>query len=1010
MKKRVVLKASAGTGKTYRLSLEYIATLNSRIDYRDILVITFTKKATGEIKNRVFKFLNEICEDENKKNEIEENLKRIYGEGFLLDIPYLKKVNNEILLNKDKVKIYTIDGFFNLIFRKIVAPYLKIYSYEIISKKEDEEKYLTKTFEKLFENKELFSKFKFFLLDNAERKMETYISLIKDIINDSWKISLIRGVNPIKSFNVTIDDAFELLSKLEKTFLEIAEKRNKSLDKLVKNSGMNYFTAENRIEFLNENWETLAKDVIWKKTAIKDSDEYYDILQHLFDEFVDTISKVKFNEVIIPYEKKLLPVMEEIIKIHYDIKIKEKKFNHTDISYLLFQYLSNPEINFFDKDGLNSDFYEIMESNFDAIFIDEFQDTSIIQWKILKNIVDKAKIVICVGDEKQSIYGWRGGEKKLFENLPQIIEGSEERLSTCYRSKENIIRYTNDIFDLISSETKNEVDINTHWNFEKVEFIEKKEKGEVEVFITENPAEDIALKILEHFEGNYSGVGILARKTKQLYEIGEILKKYNIPFTLNAEINLLESSGIRGFYYFIKFLVYRDFFSLLEFLRSEIINISSSELQFFIKNRDFIENYLYSDENSEMIIQINFENIPTLSKNIIFTIKTIIKKYKASLQEYKKINYELIETLGIKSILTKEEDLLNLFSFYEILSEYDSILEFLADFERNKENNTFNKNIFSQQNSVQLMTIHKSKGLEFDTVFYYAKDGGKKGFFGYSNKVYLEFDSSFTQVKSFLVTNTKLKNILKYINEINFLKNDEIKEAQEEINNCYVALTRAANNLFIFYEGKNCNLIPKDEKIYKDFIITKIRNENNEEVEELDLELSFCEKSEIPELTQEEREELLKKIDNHTIEIELRRIKGNIIHYFLENINEWTEENIAFSKNITLSKYSGILKEDELKEIFSEKNIELIYSKCEDIFNTNWDYVHNELPIFYEGEQYRIDKLLIKKPSQNSKGIALIVDYKTGKIDVEQLENYKKIISSILDSNNYEIIGKFIEL
>lgn len=1010
MNRKVVLKASAGTGKTYRLSLEYIATLNSGIDYRDILVITFTKKATGEIKSRVFKFLNEICEDENKKNEIEGNLKKIYGDDFSLNIPYLKKINNDILLNKDKVKIYTIDGFFNLIFRKIVAPYLKVYSYEILSKKEDTKRYLIKTFEKLFENKELFNKFKTFLLDNTERKIENYISLIENIINDSWKISLINDVNPVEKFDVTIENALDILSKLENTILEISEKRGKTLDKLVKNNGKPYFEAKNKKEYLEENWENLAKESFWKKTAIKDTDEYHDILQHLFDEFVEIINKVKFNELVIPYEKNLLPIMQEIIKIHYDIKIREKKFTHTDISYLIFYYLSNPELNFFDENGLNSDFFELMESNFEAIFIDEFQDTSIIQWKILKNIVDKARTVICVGDEKQSIYGWRGGEKKLFENLPQIIGAKEERLSTCYRSRENIIKYTNKLFTNLSNETKNNTDIITHWNFEEVGFLEKQERGQVEVFVSETAIEDMVLKILENFKDNYSNIGILARKTKELYDIGETLKKYNIPFTLNAEINLLESCGIKGFYHFIKFLVNRDFFSLLEFLRSDIIKISNVDLQFFLKNKISIENYLYNvDENIEN--SIFFEENSTFSnKKLIIEIKKIVEKYENSTKTNKNINYELIEELGIKNILTKEEDILNLFSFYEIISEYDNLLEFLADFEKNKDNNTFNKNIFSQPNSVQLMTIHKSKGLEFNTVFYYVKESSRKGFGGYTNKIYLEFDSSFTKVNNFLVTSTKFKNILKSIKEIDFVKNEEIKENQEEINNGYVALTRAGHNLFVFYDGKNCNLKLQDEEEYQDFVIKNTPLKENDKVEDISLELRLNNDFEETELSDDEKTELLRKIDTHTFDTELKRIKGNIIHHFLENIEVWNEENVAFSKEITILKYSGILKEKELNEIFSKENIEEIYKKCEEIFSKKWDYVHNELAVFYEGEQYRLDKLLIKTPCENNKGIALIIDYKTGKFDEKQLENYKKIVSSLVDIKNYEIIGKFIEL
>ena len=149
MGKRLILKASAGTGKTYRLSLEYIASLVQGIDFKDILVMTFTKKATAEIKERILKFLKEIVEDEKARIEIEKNIQNIYGKDFNFDINKIKKIYKNIVENKDKLKIYTIDSFTNTIFKKAIAPYLKIYSYEIIDKTENR-KILIKTFEKLF--------------------------------------------------------------------------------------------------------------------------------------------------------------------------------------------------------------------------------------------------------------------------------------------------------------------------------------------------------------------------------------------------------------------------------------------------------------------------------------------------------------------------------------------------------------------------------------------------------------------------------------------------------------------------------------------------------------------------------------------------------------------------------------------------------------------------------------------------------------------------------------------
>jgi ATP-dependent exoDNAse (exonuclease V) beta subunit len=224
MGKRLILKASAGTGKTYRLSLEYIASLVQGIDFKDILVMTFTKKATAEIKERILKFLQGICEDGEERVEIEKNLQKIYGEDFYFDIPKIKKIYKNIIENKEKLKIYTIDSFTNTIFKKAIAPYLKIYSYEIVDEEENK-KILIKTFEKIFENREDFNLFKSFLEDNSEKNMDIYIDLIKNIINQRWKMILI-GDKLDKKVPFEHQSAISFLEKMEEILQDISRIKN----------------------------------------------------------------------------------------------------------------------------------------------------------------------------------------------------------------------------------------------------------------------------------------------------------------------------------------------------------------------------------------------------------------------------------------------------------------------------------------------------------------------------------------------------------------------------------------------------------------------------------------------------------------------------------------------------------------------------------------------------------------------------------------------------------------
>ena len=102
------LKASAGTGKTYRLSLEYVAAILKGDKFEEIVVMTFTRKATAEIRERIFEHLEDILENK-LDSEVFKNLNKIYPE-LSLNIEKLEKIYYKMIKNKDKINIYTIDS------------------------------------------------------------------------------------------------------------------------------------------------------------------------------------------------------------------------------------------------------------------------------------------------------------------------------------------------------------------------------------------------------------------------------------------------------------------------------------------------------------------------------------------------------------------------------------------------------------------------------------------------------------------------------------------------------------------------------------------------------------------------------------------------------------------------------------------------------------------------------------------------------------------------------------
>lgn len=1023
MKNRLILKASAGTGKTYRLSLEYVASLCCGNDFKDILVMTFTKKATAEIKDRILKFLKQLKENGEEAKELRENILKLYPE-IDFNQSKIEKIYEEVVQNRDKLRIYTIDAFTNLIFKKAIAPYLKIYSYEIIDEEENK-KTIFKILDKLFTIKEDFAKFKEFLKDNTERDIDNYIDLIDKLLSHRWKIIVLGDKLNIKRKPFQVKSNFNIMENLLEIVGSVAIEKKEPTEAFVAKKTKPYFLLGSELQkekFLLENFKELVAGNIWNGNRIRSTHRVADDLNYLQEELRLNLAKTLFNEKIIPYEEKLLQVINRIYEIYDEIKFKEQRFTFSDISNYTFKYIRDKNLNFVDENGVTDDFFDIIDGKIKTIFIDEFQDTSILQWKILKDIIDKSENVICVGDEKQSIYGWRGGEKNLFENLEKIIDGEVENLNTCYRSEENVVMFYNKFFKTLSEKSE---ESSKKWEFLEVNPKNQNKQGHIEI-LTKDLVEDeegkenisvidkIIEKIQLDFNGVYEGIGILARQNKELDLIQKKLTEANIPFVVDSNVNVIESRGIKGVYYLIKYLVKNDYLFLLNFLRCDLVNISADSLKHLVKERENIENWLL-DYSSE--INLNDEE-----REVLEIVKELKDKYNANDGETYFLTYDILQKLGVTERFSSKGDISNLYSFYKIIKSYRYFDEFLSEFEDQKNSSKFKKIVLKDENSVNLMTIHKSKGLEFDTLFYYynpktSQNNIPKVIF------YFTMDNKYEEAKEFLLTNTKFNYILKILSsEFGYLEKNRIKEEHEEINNLYVALTRPKNNIYIALEkydesknkdGYNLDMINCEKEFRdRDIIFTEVQSKDkNDKRETFELNLST------PEASYPKGEESIfkdrEKIYSHSLQNEVKRLKGTVVHYFLENLIYATNEEIERAKKLTFAKFASNLGEKGIGEILSEKNIEYILNKKKEIFSKDWDKIYPEYEIYTEDETFRIDRLMIKEAKEGEKGCVYIVDYKTGEINEEQLANYKTIIENLLErlgkENEYEVITEFIE-
>ena len=1080
---KIILKASAGTGKTYRLSLEYIANLIRGVNYKNIVVMTFTKKATAEIKERIYDFLYQIAFEKYDWIGLENSLKELYG---FSDSKILKEnlqdIYFEMIKNKDEIRIYTIDGFTNRIFKNTIAPYFGIYNYETIDKEEDE--FYNDILIKIIGNSYYFEKFKFIFDEEKDRKnISTYVKIVKSLLDmqekfllagDSYKEAnlILKNNKSNTSFIQNFENIFENVKKIAeikgKKVTEILNGKFTDIFKKFEELNQNNFdisaVQDKKIKLILEKSDDIfGTGNIWDggKTRGKDVKELLDEMKEEQDILREAVSDYIFNEEVLPTDRKIKELAKIIFDIAEQTKLSTKRFTHTDISTYTYKFIFDKELGFVKTDNNNNnavteDFLELIGGQIDTIMIDEFQDTSILQWKILELLLSSAKNIICVGDEKQSIYNWRGGEKELFENLENLIGGNVQNLEKSYRSYKQIIENVNKIF----------TNYNENWRYTNslyrddedyqrgyfgYYFQERKSRYNEDEEKPEKAYEEMIRNLKEGKIQNFGKSCIICRGNRELSEITARLNEEKIPFMLESNSSILDYRAVKPLYKLIKFFVYHNFIYLLEFMRSDLIGCLNDHVKYLVENKDLIEKYITTNidfshknlenENSFEYFVENLENFEEKEnlleyKNIDFmernglsfseTLEKIKELYKLSVNlnnKYLKDNFskKIIQDFDVTSFYSTNSDIKNIFQFFNILKEFDNLYEFVVHIEDEKDN--LRQISSSDENAINLMTIHKSKGLEFDTIIYYRK--GKTGGNNFKTfETYFDYDENFVSVTNFLITFSKYAKNVKNIKEYGIIaeKNAQ-KEKMEEINADYVALTRAKKNLLLYFEA----YITKNG--YSDDLVNKlidVYDENTEfgigEITETERKI-VSNSENLKENAKLEENKINNKIlktyfsddkfkikkSSITLEKEFKRKKGLAMHYYFEHISNNLENDKLIAKSALLSRYGNMLGKKIVEELIVR--MEKFIEKNSDIYDEKYK-VYTEFEIYdSDGKKRIIDRINIDE--ENKK--IYIYDYKTGfepetnEKYQEQINEYRDILSKKV-STDYEIDVKLLEV
>jgi len=1114
-----IISASAGTGKTYRLSLEYLALLlkyygTPGFKADQILVITFTRKATAEIRERIFRHLETLSSRKDNWQELAVNLRRISEnkEPADKDNPISEEESRVLALvyqhlstHKDELQVMTIDSYVHSIFRNLIRPVRGIDRFELDLKAVDKRipflfnELMTPTLLKRIESllsrrlRPSLDEFQVFfrsLIDNrwlyylatqrsvhtpegsiayytmhpelwqtrADEYKTSFLDKFKEIIND-FAIYLLQQ----KEISLSEDiigsgflnrDFLQLFTPLPPVFANLSDE----LEEYLKSD-------YNLLQLL----KLLEKDKhIWNGQKVRASKTLtvLDEWKNHHKQALGYLSNYLVFHVFLPEQREILDIWKYVLNEYDKLIYRYKNFTYDDIAWFTFEalYSSHPPLFEAETEATANEFYEFMCHRTRFMLIDEFQDTSILQFHILSPMIDELLAgegsypyggMVVVGDEKQSIFGWRGGQRDLLLNLDTIFQqgqtAQKDALTSSWRSSPSLMNFINGIFNSPSLQDflrnmdadwdyadiegmKTELESNTVIRFKLDNYASRSADNKMDKalrsFITE-----MVIPALPGTDEPTRTVAILARRNDELEMIRAILAENNITSEFQSSKSLLDQPVIKAIFFLLKFAIYRDWYDFLAFLRSDLILMDGATLKRVI---EIIS--AFQQDKSETKAEIDFSSVP---------IARAVMQSAASLKanEIYQSCLTVLQTCQIQHKLPLQRDFVNVQKFLDLALEYEqnfqSELPELQGFIRYCEDNR-DQEIMQQQDvesstAVQLLTIHKSKGLEFDSVFVWWNLKSFKGREENRLSSWVRYTDKSYHNLSDIAVSLHYNKVLQTSIYKDIMLEDEKREHLEELNNLYVALTRAKNRLYLYAAfdkqdgwAKYWEDLEKEERLTPPHFAIQaawdyMQNNALQQVDgswQISSGKEDTQAAKTPELKQDatqkpeavnlrdmlpdwqQPEQLLIQNENYNPELNMKisflenrdNLKGNIAHYYLAQLKYATEHEIAIARILTIRQFGNLMTIKALTELIDQVQQQL--PALAELFNPAYDLIFNEYPIYSKGREYRIDRLMINTKAKTYR----IIDYKTGGVyDDQQLNRYNAIIKEKLLPRDYSL-------
>ncbi len=791
------VSASAGAGKTYRLALHFLRLLKTRgrpseEKLGSIVALTFTNQAAAEMRDRIIQFLKHIAlqTDFGRRLSLETNLAPAEAEAWL----------QTIFENYHAFQVRTIDS---LIFTLIRGLAFELGLRPELSAEIREDVFLQRAFDRLL------------LRLREDPDLE---EIFVEALHTFLEIEGRGGFNPEFHFRRRLRDIYKLYTQRVGTPGENAEEKLDSLQMLeetLREKGRDLCARvlSAGARFAYAGWENYLQDPVryyWSKLFRKASfreavsKEFRQVGEQLDSEFqelkalLEEYLTLKARAEVVPYERLFRELSQELVVLREE----EGLLQAGSWTELLVKFLERRWIPFI---------YLKLGVRFQHFLIDEFQDTSRLQWEALRLLVEevvaKGGSLLYVGDVKQAIYMWRGGDPELFFEIPRMIPGEAyaENLPFNFRSARQIVTFNNRLFSRLVRQAREVVgkflygkDVRKHpercvvseelarrieETFSDLVQEPRKEAPEGKVEIVEVPSdedreafreeifqqlESIMPELYERYVERGEEVAVLVRENREAEEIAAFLFGKGLPTVTDRALALESSPIIRGLLALLRYLDYpEDETALAGLLASPLFPSGESLLRAIpLKGRSWRE-YV-------------FQEAPEL-RNILEDLSRELGRVSL---------YELVQ-IAVERFRLRErfpEEDLYLARFLSTILAYEEETLGLSDFLSRWEEEGLEEKVGlpRELRALRVFTIHAAKGLEFSAVVIPYLTWGSRG-----REELVVTERGLIRARadsSPEVSQARLR--------------EKAREVLESLNLLYVAFTRAKEELYVFLPEK----------------------------------------------------------------------------------------------------------------------------------------------------------------------------------------------------------------